>query len=406
MVVRQYMVGCVAKNSCGTILDMAVRVAHFSDTHLGYEAYPVLSAKGNNQRGEDIVRAMNNVVNDIISWGPDLVIHSGDVLEKPKTDIRYMLAAQQMFRKLAEVCPTIVLAGNHELPRSRKEACWLDLLRGTENLYVITSRYEVIRPKGLKDLAVHALPHDVLKEIDQSVVVPNEGEISILTAHGVATGSELFLRSLGREYAIEADTLLRDWNYAALGHWHKQGPVNLGASGIAKNVWYAGSTENMGFRDLKDNGEQRGYLRVIIDGDKTTVSPVHLPIRPMLRLPMAEVGGLDASNITKVLIERIEASEVEGCVVGQIVSGVSRDLWSLVDVPKIRAAASKALHYEITVKYPTAEHKIGEVDTGVGAFEKSLKEAVEKVAPEQMRASVLTKASTLLGAGSSVGDSK
>jgi DNA repair exonuclease SbcCD nuclease subunit len=379
---------------------MALRIAHLSDTHLGYEAYPALSAAGNNQRGEDVVRAMNNIVNDILAWGPDLVIHSGDVLEKPKTDIRYMLMAQKLFRKLAAIAPVVVIAGNHELPRSRKEACWLDLLAGTENLHVVTSNYEIVRPKGLDGVCVHAVPHDVLKEIDQNVIVPNDGCLNVLTAHGVATGSELFLRSLGREYAIEADTLLRDWEYAALGHWHRQGPVNLGAAGVRQNVWYAGSPENMGFRDLRDNGEQRGYLRVTVDEGSCSVVPVHLPIRSMYRLPVVEGAGLEAAELVDQLIGRIEKAEVHGSVVGQIVNGVNRDMWSLVDVAKVRNAAKSALHYEITVKYPTVETATttGERPDGTGAFEAAVAAEIEKLVPENLQSSVLEKTRALVGA--------
>lgn len=382
---------------------MSLRIAHLSDTHLGYEAYSALSATGNNQRGEDVVRALHNVVNDIIAWGPDLVIHSGDVLERPKTDIRYMLVAQQLFRKLAKTCPTIVIAGNHELPRSRKEACWLDLLSGTENLHVVTSKYEVIRPSSLPGVAIHAVPHDVLKEIDQSVIVPSEGMINVLTAHGVATGSELFLRSLGREYAIEADTLLRDWSYVALGHWHRQGPVHLGAAGVRQNVWYAGSTENMGFRDLRDNGEQRGYLRVTLSDTGCSVSPVHLQTRRMFRLPVVEGAGLDAGALTDTLLQRIVDADVDGAVVGQIVTGVSRDMWSLVDVARVRAAAAKSTHYEITVKYEDVVRAGEAGGAGGGAFDAALDAAVEAIVPETHRVRVREKTHALVGTGIEAG---
>lgn len=382
---------------------MALRIAHLSDTHLGYEAYPALSVAGNNQRGEDIVRAMHNVVNDIVAWRPDLVIHSGDVLEKPKTDIRYMLVAQQLFRKLAAVCPTVVIAGNHELPRSRKEACWLDLLAGTPNLHVVSTRYEVLRFDTLPGVAVHAVPHDVLKEIDQSTVVPNDAdETSILVAHGVASGSELFTRSLGREYAIDVDTLLRGWSYVALGHWHRQGPVNLGAAGVARNVWYAGSPENMGFRDLRDNGDARGYLRVTVDTD-LTVSPVHLPIRPMFRLPVVDATGLDAAAIADTMSARLGEATIDGAIVGQVVHGVGRDMWSLVDVARVRAAAKGALHYEITVRYEQDQVSGAAVGAAsVDAFEQALRTHVDALVPEAHRDAVHDRARALLGAANGV----
>jgi DNA repair protein SbcD/Mre11 len=375
---------------------MALRIAHLSDTHLGFEQYAALSASGDNQRGIDVVRAMKNVVDDIVSWAPDLVIHSGDVLERPKTDLRYMVAARTLFRRLAKVCPVVVIAGNHELPRSRREVCWLDLLEGTENLHVASTRYEVIRPRGLDGVAVHAVPHDVLKEIDQRVIEPVDGEVSILTAHGVASGSELFLRSLGREYAIDEDTLLRGWDYGALGHWHRQGPVSLGAAGVVNNVWYAGSTENMGFRDLRD-GDRRGYLRVVVDDAGLSVSPVHLPIRPMFRLPVIDGAGLNSEGLVEALVANLKAADLDGAVVGQIVTGVGREQWSLVDVGRAKDLARASLHYEITLKYPTAVASEGPRLTTVDAFDELISDLVADQVPEDLRAAVLAKARNLIG---------
>jgi hypothetical protein len=380
----------------GTVGSMTLKIAHLSDTHLGFEQYAAVSASGDNQRGVDVVRAMRNVVDDIVAWGPDLVIHSGDVLEKPKTDLRYMVAAKGFFQKLTAVCPVVVIAGNHELPRARREACWLDLLTGSNRLHVVTSRYDVVRPAGLDGVAVHCVPHDVLKEIDQRVVEPNDGEVSILTAHGVASGSELFLRSLGREYAIDQDTLLRDWAYGALGHWHRQGPVSLGAAGEIANVWYAGSIENMGFRDLRD-GDKRGYLQVQVSNEGTEVTPVHLPIRSMFRLPVVDGAGQSGDQIVEALLANLHAGEIDGAVVGQIVTGVSRDLWSLVDIGRVKAAAGAALHYEVTVRYPTETGGGRDEHGSVDAFDEIISQVVAAKVPNEYRELVLTRARALVG---------
>lgn len=376
---------------------MGLKVAHLSDTHLGFEQYAAVNANGDNQRGVDIVRAMRNVVDDIVAWGPDLVIHSGDVLERPKTDLRYMVAAKGFFDKLTAVCPVVVIAGNHELPRSRREACWLDLLAGNRRLHVVANRYEVIRPTGLDGVAVHAVPHDVLKEIDQRVVEPNDGEVSILTAHGVASGSDLFLRSLGREYAIDQDTLLRDWAYGALGHWHRQGPVQLGSAGAINNVWYAGSTENMGFRDLRD-GDARGYLRVDLSDAGAAVTPVHLPIRSMFRLPVVTGDDLGSDALCEKLISNLREAPIDGAVVGQIVTGVSRDLWSLVDVARVKAAANAALHYEITVRYPTAPDSSSREQATFDAFDTAIAEVIAAKVPDVYRDAVTARTQSLVGA--------
>lgn len=339
---------------CGMVL----KIAHVSDTHLGYEAYAARSPSGNNQRGEDVVRAFRDVVEDILSWDPHIVIHSGDVLDRPKPDLRYMVAAKNYLARLAgtprgdgSVRQVVVIAGNHDLPRSRKEACWLDLLTDLPGLHIATNRLMRFRFDGdLAGVVVHAIPHDTLKEIDQAGVEPVEGAVNILTTHGTAAGSELFRRAVGREYPVEEGLLLKPWDYVALGHWHKQGPVTFGSVGRSPRIWYAGSTENMGFGDVVDGGGDRGYLRVELDGSGVAVRPVPVPIRPMFRLPVVDATGLTPDEIVDALIDNLSKADVHGAVVGQIVEGAPREIWGLVDLGAVRKHAEGALHYEAVLR--------------------------------------------------------
>jgi len=344
------------------MVSMSIKIAHFSDTHLGYESYQALSSNGNNQRGEDIVRAVQRVAKDIAVWDPDLVIHSGDVLEKPKTDIRYMHFALTQFKNLTSrqdgsKRPVVILAGNHELSRSRQEVCWLELLSSMPDIYVVTRNYSRVifdesRYPGsyLSDVVVHAIPHDDLKTLQEDEVYPIQGKVNILSAHGVAGGSELFYRALGREFAIPKTILERQWDYGALGHWHKRGPITLEGTELS-NIWYAGSTENMGFRDLRDNGENRGYLRVELDEKNLKVKPIDMPVRSMFRLPVIDAAKKTADEITEEMLVNISSADITDSVVGQIVENVPRELWGLVDMARVRKTAQSALHFEVTPRH-------------------------------------------------------
>lgn len=404
----------------GTVAPMTgIRLAHLSDTHIGYEAYKTLSASGENQRGVDIARAFVNVCDDIVTADPSIVIHSGDVADRTVIPIRLMLLIRREIAKLASLRPdgtrrqVVIVAGNHELPRNRKEACFLELLRGLPGVHVVTTSYQQVTFDGsgtsygcdpaLSDLVVHALPHDVLKSVDFDLVRPLPSKMNIISSHGVAGGSELYVRSLGREFAIPTDVLARNWEYGALGHWHKQGPVPIAATGgktrrslrnesqgsagatadllsdatccsgpgselvdaagESGRIWYAGSTENCGFGDLKDNGARRGWLHVTIAaGDEPVVQRRHLPIRSMFRLPALDAAGMTPDEITESLIARIKTVEVTGAVIGQIVDGVSRDVWSLVDLARVRSTAATALHYEVASRNVATARVDGRVE--------------------------------------------
>lgn len=347
------------------------RLAHLSDTHLGYEAYSRLSPAGNNQRGEDVIRAWRRIVDEIVAADPPLVVHSGDVADTPRISNAHMLEVLAGLRRLADRRPdgsrrqVVVVAGNHEQPRSRRDRCFLELFAGQPGLHVVTRTYETIHvgaapeaPGELAGVHVHALPHDTLRDLAHDdtagfdAVAPRSGARNVLVAHGVAKGSDLYVRSLGREYAIPTSVLTRDWHYVALGHWHKQGPVPVGGR---THVWYAGSSETMGFGDLLENGQSRGWLEVDITDSDPTVTPRPIPTRPIWRLAVVDAAGMRPESVTDALMDRLRKAEREGrlagAVIGQLVIGISRDLWGLVDTARIRAAAGSCLHYELSVRF-------------------------------------------------------
>jgi hypothetical protein len=380
----------VVTGTPSTIASMTISLAHLSDTHIGYEAYKTLSVNGENQRSVDFAKAFITVCDEIIAADPMVVVHSGDVADRTVIPIRLMLLIRRQVERLASIRPdgtrrqVIVIAGNHELPRNRREACFLELLRGLPGVHLATTKYERITFDGtgvsqgcdpaLADVVVHALPHDVLKTVDFDEVRPIPRKVNVISSHGVAGGSELYVRSLGREFAIPTDVLARDWEYGALGHWHKQGPVPLVSTGGAGRkraeqltnedgvvepdesgekgrIWYAGSTENCGFGDLKDNGQRRGWLQVTINaGQEPVVRRRNLPIRSMFRLATLDAAGMTPEQIAEALIAPLRNAPISGAVVGQIVEGVGRDIWSLVDLRRVRDAASSALHYDVTLK--------------------------------------------------------
>jgi DNA repair exonuclease SbcCD nuclease subunit len=393
-------------------------VAHFSDTHLGYQAYEKLSASGENQRAYDIVRAFDNVCSDIERFDPALVVHSGDMGDRSRLDIRYLLLMQKWLERLAAVRAdgsrrqVVVISGNHDQPRQHKEACFLELFRGIPGVHVVTTCYAQIdmgtaegAHASLSDLVVHALPHDQLKSIEFEQVAPVVGRQNVLVAHGVAGGSELYRRSLGREYPITTDVLARSWDYVALGHWHKQGPVPLLVTGGSHQdseigrVWYAGSPENMGFGDLSDDSPERGYLRVSLDGHAMpVVERVALPIRPMRRLAVVEAADLSPEAISALLVERLNAAEITGAVVSQVVSGASREVWSLVDKAPAKAAACSALYYVMTPRFTSSSTADAETpEDRLGDLGAVLVERAEALLSQAEREPALALARRLLG---------
>lgn len=406
-----------------------ITIAHFSDTHFGRESHHEATApNGAPQRGVDIVRAGHAVVTDIMARADvPLVLHAGDVCDTPAPAMQYMVAARNELSRLARplsassryVRQVVVISGNHDMPRSPLVPSHLALYRGIPGVRVVTSGYTQVTFEkevaagtahpSLRDVVVHALPHDDLKSTSFDDILPVEGKVNILLSHGVAGGSDLYFRSIGREYPIPRDVLRRDWDYVALGHWHKRGPVFLSEKETESRVWYAGSPENTSFSDLDPDDPARGYLLVGLKrGEMPAVSRVDLPIRRMMMLPVVDAEGKTTEEISEELLSRVqeadEAGLLRGSIIRQRVINVLPDLWSLVDRKSAREAAAETLAYDVQPRFRgQAAEDPGEVADG-GAetrtgeeLVRTLEKTAEDLLDEKVREPALKVASTLLG---------
>ena len=387
-------------------------LAHVSDTHIGYEPslLKARAADGENQRGRDIISAFHRAVDDIVAWDPPLVVHSGDVAERHGIPVRHMLFVQSELARLAgrradgSRRQVVVIAGNHDAPAHRREPCFLELFAGhLPGVHIVTDRMKVIdftavsdAPAELAGVAVTAVPHDTLKDIEHlglfDTISPQADRTNILVGHGVAGGSTLYHRSIGREYALPTEVLGRDWDYVALGHWHKQGPIHLNARSDSERsrIWYAGSLENLGFGDLMDNHRPRGWLKVTVNPSElpdVETSPV--PIRPMFRLPVIDAAGKSPADITDKVLANAQAAHDAGtiaeAVIEQIIVNVPRDIWNLVDTAAAVELMDPALHYAISPKWLKQTADVdGTVDPGdvVGGYEFYRQLIETDIAPE------------------------
>lgn len=334
-----------------------LHIAHLSDTHLGYEAYRATDDTGRNQRGLDVVAAFHATVDAIVAADPDLVIHAGDLFDRTQVPVRYVLEARAGFRRLARRAdgrarPVVVISGNHDQPRDRRERSLVELCDGIDGVLVVTDTWRRIALPQLPGVVVTAVPHDELCRLsrgggwDQIAPV---ARTDVLVAHGIAGGSALYTRAQGREYGIPTEVLQRDWAYVALGHWHLRSPV-----GHAGHVWYAGSAENLGFGDARLCGDRHGYLDVTLTPEgRARVRPVDVPVRALVETAPFDGTGHDTSAVVAALAAQAAAVPA-GSVLRQSVTGVTRDAWALATLDPLRHATAHLLHHTIHLTPPPA----------------------------------------------------
>lgn len=341
-----------------------MKLAHIADPHLGIRQYHRQTPAGINQREADIAHAFRLAVDGVIAVRPDAVVVAGDLFHSVRPTNAAIVFAFRQFQRLREAlpeAPIVLIAGNHDTPRSTETGT---ILRLFEELGVDVATDEARRlVYPALDLSVLAVPHQALVGGARPVLRPDGAGHRVLVLHGELEGVFPFDRSaaeyggalLGLEELAPAE-----WSYVALGHYHVQHEV-------APRVWYAGSLEYVSpnvWGELVDEADHglagKGWL--LADLERNTVERHEVPLaRAILDLEPVEAEGLSAAAVSALIAERVGA--VPGGVADRIVRlrvwNVPRHVARELDHASIRALKSAALHFQLDLRRPEIHRTIG-----------------------------------------------
>ena len=107
-----------------------MRLVHISDLHLGFRQYQRLTPAGINQREADVAASFRRVIDKVIELRPDIVVVAGDVFHNVRPTNPAILHAFAQLSRLRQALPdtiVVVIAGNHDTPRSSETGCILRL---------------------------------------------------------------------------------------------------------------------------------------------------------------------------------------------------------------------------------------------------------------------------------------
>ena len=342
-----------------------VKLAHIADPHLGIRQYHRQTPAGINQREADIAHAFRLAVDGVIAVRPDAVVVAGDLFHSVRPTNAAIVFAFRQFQRLREAlpeAPIVLIAGNHDTPRSTETG---SILRLFEELGVDVATDEARRlVYPALDLSVLAVPHQALMDGARPSLRP-EGAAKhrVLVLHGEIEGVFPFDRS-GAEYGgalLGLPELAPDeWTYVALGHYHVQHKVT-------ERVWYAGSLEYVSpnvWGELVDETNHRltGKAWLLADLDHGTVERREVPLaRAILDLEPIEGAGLSAAAINALITERVGAvpGGVQDRIVRLRVWNIPRHVARELDHASIRALKSAALHFQLDLRRPEIHRTVG-----------------------------------------------
>ena len=168
-----------------------MRIAHLADIHLGFRQYYRLNPQGINQREADVAAAFRNAIDGVIAARPDIVVIAGDLFHSVRPTNPAILHSFNQFRKLRLALPEtplIIVAGNHDTPRSIETGTILQLFEAFEQAYVVFGEPKTLVFDTL-DLEVTCVPHASWKgERRPSLLPKGRFRFHVAVTHGEVAG--------------------------------------------------------------------------------------------------------------------------------------------------------------------------------------------------------------------------
>lgn len=282
---------------------------HFSDTHLGYQAYDRVSSDGINAREQDVYDAFERVIDRILELRPEAVIHSGDFFHRPSPSNRALTFGLEQLRRLSRAgIPMVVIAGNHETPKTIYNSPILRALRTIDGVHpFFGDQYEHVT---FGEVTIHGVPHIndnrlLLNALEGMQALP--GKFNILMLH-TSLGKRFLMEEYGEQvFPAEFESKLSQFQYIALGHWH-----NYQAIDVHPCAWYAGSVERLSDTEI---GVEKGILRLDIQSDHSCqVSFEAIATRPWLRLDMNDCHQLSVAELELRLEQFKQENDTENAI--------------------------------------------------------------------------------------------
>ena len=366
-----------------------MRLVHLSDLHLGFRQYQRCTPSGINQREADVAGSFQRAIAQIIQLAPDLVVVGGDVFHAVRPSNPAILHAYRSFAALRDALPetaVIMVAGNHDAPRTQETGCILRLFREI-GIYVADSKPEVFTFPS-RDLAVLAVPDVYSIEKPPELVPPPGFRHNVLVMHAGIQGALPAYLSTPERAALEvspAELNADRWSYVALGHYHVYQKLDA-------RVFYSGSLDYTSSNvwgerreETAPGGRGKGFIEHNLVTNKHKFHDVNPPRLP-LDLEPIDAAGLTAAEIDEAI--RSVINSVRGGIDDKIirlqVRNVHRHVVRELDHAAIRDYKRRALHFHLDPRKPDpVARRVGEGAPGRRA-------TLPEIVAERLRERTLT----------------
>lgn len=344
-----------------------MRIAHLADLHLGFRQYQRTTADGTNQREHDVALAFERAISKVIELRPDAVLFAGDIFHTVRPPNPAIIHAFNQLARLSDELPKaaiVMVAGNHDAPRTKETGCLLKLFRPL-GIKIVDEGPELLDFPGL-DLSVLAIPDSAGGTKSRTILrPPTENRHNVLLLHGEVAGALPRWVTQHSQTEISREQLgAEQWDYVALGHYHV-------CCEIAPNAFYSGSLEYAStniwgeVREAKQRGlPGKGFIERDLESGEQTFH--HIETRAVIDLKPLDATDLTAAQLNAAISSRIEASPeaIDDALVRLVVHEVPRSVTRDLDHKALREFKRRALHFHLDLRPQDVRRSLAAMTVG------------------------------------------
>jgi DNA repair exonuclease SbcCD nuclease subunit len=326
-----------------------------ADTHLGFDL-PVRPRVERRRRGHDFFANYRTALEPAFAGQVDLVVHAGDVFDRPTIDPSVAYQAYEPLRSLADLgVPVFIVPGNHErsrLPHPSFASHPLVHVFHRATTFVVDVRGTAIALSGFpyERRNVRGRFAELLEQTEWRSA---RAALRVLCIHhcveGATVGPQNFTFTTGHD-VIGACDVPPDFNVVLSGHIHRHQVLmtDLQHRPICTPVLYPGSIERTSFAEA---GETKGFIVVHLSADEHDLQVRwefrRLPARPMLREELV-VDAMDGRALDEALRAIITAAPRDAVLSIRIAGALTDEHWRTLSAARMRSFVPTTMNVEIT----------------------------------------------------------
>jgi DNA repair exonuclease SbcCD nuclease subunit len=326
------------------------RILFLADSHLGFDL-PLRPRVSRRRRGDDFLANYQAALRPALDGEVDVVVHGGDVFDRPDVPKSVAYQALEPLRRIAERgVPVLVVPGNHErsrIPHAQFAAHPNVQVFDRPRTVAIDVRGAEIAFAGFpyeRDNVRARLP-DLLRETGWS---EHSGCPLVLCLHHCVEGATV---GPGQYTFTTADDVIRlrdipaRFSAVLSGHIHRQQVLatDLNGRSIASPVLYAGSIERTSLAELD---EPKGFMIVTIADGVARWEHRELPARPMIRREL-DAQAMNESDLEAAIREIVAMAPTDAVLSIRVLGELSAGQWRLLSSARLRALAPRTMNVEI-----------------------------------------------------------